>query len=351
MKGTATGKSSAILAGDIGGTKTNLALFDAESWPGPAIAEETFPSSDYPNLETLVKEFLAGIEYHVDSAGFGVAGPVVNGTAKITNLPWAMDEVGLAKALDLKSVRLINDVLALAHALPLLSEKDLHPIRKGRAVKGGALAVIAPGTGLGEAFLAWDGREYQAYASEGGHADFAPADSMQTSLLEYLRKKYGHVSYERVCSGSGLVNIYDFLKESGYGHEPEWLTEKLALSKDRTPVIVKAAMDETMPCPLCQETLKIFAGVLGAEAGNMALKIVASGGVYLGGGIPPRIIPALEGGHFLKAFGSKGRMSSLLEKIPMNVILNPKSALLGAAGHAIGQYLRTKASEDGFTHK
>ena len=351
MKGKSTGKSSAILAGDIGGTKTNLALFDAESWPGPAIAEGTFPSGDYPDLETLVKEFLRGIEYHVHYAGFGVAGPVVNGTAKITNLPWTMDEVGLAQALDLKSVRLINDVLALAHALTLLSEKDLHLLKNGSAFKGGSLAVIAPGTGLGEAFLTWDGIKYQAHPSEGGHSDFAPADSKQSALLEYLRNKYGHVSYERVCSGSGLVNIYDFLKESGCGHEPEWLTEKLALSKDRTPIIVKAAMDEKMPCPLCQETLEIFADVLGAEAGNMALKIVASGGVYLGGGIPPRIIPVLKAGSFLKAFVNKGRMSNLLEKIPVNVILNPKSALLGAAGHAVGQYLRTKASEDGFAHK
>ncbi len=338
-------KTTVVLAGDIGGTKTTLALFEAESGISAPLAEETFPSRDYPCLEVMAQEFLARTRTNVDGACFGVAGPVVNGQAKITNLPWIMDEATLGGALCISSVHLLNDLLALAHAVPFLVGKDLHVLNTGRAVSGGTLAVVAPGTGLGEAYLTWDGRTYRPQPSEGGHADFAPSNALETGLLQYLLERFEHVSYERVCSGSGLVNIYAYLKESGFAEEPEWLAEQMDSAHDRTPVIVKAALDESKPCNLCKTTLEMFVSILGAEAGNMALKVMASGGVYLGGGIPPRLLSNLENGPFMDAFMRKGRMSKLMEGIPIYVILNPKAALMGAASHGIMTYRKIEGSE------
>jgi glucokinase len=337
-------KTTAVLAGDIGGTKTNLAIFTSEAGLRAPLAEATFPSGNYPSLEVLVREFFSRVRTKVDRASFGVAGPVVKGHARITNLPWVMDEAKLADTLGLSSVHLLNDLLALAHAVPFLIEKDLHVLNKGRAVSGGAIAVVAPGTGLGEAYLTWDGTKYQAYPSEGGHADFAPSNELEAGLLQYLLKRFEHVSYERVCSGSGLVNIYSYLKERGYAEEPDWLAEQLVSAHDPAPVIVKAALDSASPCRLCQDTLNMFISILGAEAGNMALKMTASGGVYLGGGIPPHILPALQGGPFMDAFRSKGRMSRLMEEIPVRVILNPKVALLGAACHGMASHCNIEGS-------
>jgi glucokinase len=333
-------KTTAVMAGDIGGTKTHLAVFSSESGLGAPLEEAIFISRDYPSLEALVREFLSRSGTKVDRASFGVAGPVVNGQAKITNLPWIMDEANLADTLGVTSVHLINDLLALAHAVLFLAEKDLHVLNKGHAVSGGAIAVVAPGTGLGEAYLTWDGAEYRAYASEGGHSDFAPSNALEAGLLCYLRERFGHVSYERICSGIGLVNIYAYLKDSGYADEPDWLAEQMVSVHDPTPVIVKAALDEERMCKICQITLNMFISILGAEAGNMALKVMASGGVYLGGGIPPRILSALEGGSFMEAFRHKGRMSKLMEEFPVHVILNPKAALLGAACHGMASQCR-----------
>ncbi len=338
-------KTAAVLAGDIGGTKTHLALFSAESGLSAPLAEETFPSGDYPCLEVMVQEFLARTRTEVGGASFGVAGPVVNGQAKITNLPWVMDEERLSKALGIAPVHLLNDLFALAYAVPFLIDKDLHVLNKGRAVSGGTTAVVAPGTGLGEAYLTWDGRTYRPQPSEGGHADFAPSNALEIGLLQYLLDRLGHVSYERVCSGSGLVNIYAYLKDSGHAEEPEWLAEQMDSAHDHTPVIVKAALDEGKPCNLCQTTLEMFVSILGAEAGNMALKVMASGGVYLGGGIPPRLLSNLENGPFMDAFRRKGRMSKLMEGIPVYVILNPKAALMGAACHGITTYREIHGSE------
>jgi len=194
--------------------------------------------------------------------------------------------------------------------------------------------VIAPGTGLGEAFLVREER-YLAYPSEGGHADFGPNSDLEIGLLRSFQKKFGHVSYERICSGHGLPNIYTYLKESGYAEEPVWLAEQLAAIDDPTPGIVSAALDTYKPCKLCVTTLSVFVSTLGAEAGNLALKVLATGGVYLGGGIPPRIIPALATGQFMKSFTNKGRFSELVSRIPVHVILNPKAALIGAAFHGL----------------
>lgn len=324
-----------ILAGDIGGTKTNLAIYSFDAGPRAPLAEATFPSGDYPSLETLAREFLAGVDLPVDRAAFGVAGPVVSGQATITNLPWVMGEQQLRESLNLSSVRLLNDLLAIAHSVPALEGVDLHNLNEGEAEPGGAIAVVAPGTGLGQAYLTWDGARYRARASEGGHASFAPDAPLQVDLLRFLLGRFEHVSCERVCSGKGLPNIYSYLKESGRAKEPTWLAEQLAEADDPTPVIVRAALDGDRPCDLCIVTLNTFVSILGSEAGNMALKVLATGGVYLGGGIPPRILSALESGRFMAAFQNKGRLADLLGRIPVHVILNPKAALLGAACYGL----------------
>ncbi|HET8840094.1 MAG TPA: glucokinase, partial [Ktedonobacteraceae bacterium] len=297
-----------LLAGDIGGTKTKLAVFSMDSgWRKP-LAEATFPSGHYSSLESLVGEFLKQHHFSIESASFGVAGPVVEGRATITNLPWVLEENHLKQALNIPSVSLLNDLESTAYSVPFLEESDLHTLNAGHAVKGGAIAVIAPGTGLGEAFLIWDGTRYRPHQSEGGHADFAPADTLQLELLRYLQLRYKHVSFERVCSGKGLPNIYNFLKESGYKSEPSWLAEKLGETSDPTPVIVENAQDAARSCEICQLTLEIFVSILGAEAGNLALKVNGTGGVYLSGGIPPRILPFLSEGRFIQAFLRKGRL-------------------------------------------
>ncbi len=330
-----TKQTPVILTGDIGGTKTRLAVFSSEPALGKPLSEATFSSQDYSSLEVIVREFLSRIKIKVDLASFGVAGPVVNGQARITNLPWVLDEKQLAAALGLSRVHLMNDLLAFARAVPLLCPKDLFTLNIGRKVPGGAIAVVAPGTGLGQAYLTWDGIRYLANPSEGGHADFAPSNALEARLLLHLLDRFQHVSTERVCSGIGLTNIYEFLKEIGHGKEPDWLAEQLAAVLDPVPLIVDAALDDTRPCSLCQATLSMFVSILGAEAGNLALKIMASGGVYLGGGIPPRIIPALRKISFMEAFRNKGRMSGLMDEFPIHVILNPKVALMGAACHGL----------------
>jgi glucokinase len=325
-----------LLAGDIGGTKTNLAVFamtDGENdWKKP-LAEATFPSGRYPSLEALVEEFQAQHHFTIERASFGVAGPVVAGRATITNLPWVLEENHLKKALGIPSVNLLNDLNAIAHGVPYLENDDLYTLNAGHPVGRGSIAVVAPGTGLGEAFLTWESGHYHPHTSEGGHADFAPADALQLELLRYLQQRYTHVSFERVCSGKGLPNIYAFLKESGHAQEPAWLAELLATTTDPTPVIVDNALDKERACEICTLTLQMFVSILGAEAGNMALKVLATGGVYLGGGIPPRILPFLSEGRFMQAFLRKGRLSDVLIPVPVYVILNPNIALLGAARH------------------
>src|SRR5579863_7857489 len=265
-----------LLAGDTGGTKTNLALFtDEKNWREP-VNEATFQSGDYPSLEALVQTYLAQQHVSIDHASFGVAGPVMNGQATITNLPWKMDEKDLQDALHIPTVRLLNDLDAIAHAVPFLDARDVSTINQGQVAPKGAIAVIAPGTGLGEAFLTWNGSSYQTHSSEGGHADFAPSNPFELDLLRYLLERFPHVSYERVCSGKGFPNIYAFLKDAGHAVEPDWLAAELAGVIDTTPVIMKAALDMDTPCEIAAATLNTFVSVLGAEAGNMALKVLAT---------------------------------------------------------------------------
>jgi glucokinase len=329
-----------LLVGDIGGTKTILAIYDPGSPPASPMVSKTFPSASYANLESLVREFLSSLDLDVDRAAFGVAGPVVGRRVATTNLPWEIDEESLREALDLSCVLLLNDLEAIAQAIPLLARRDLRSLNRGRPVSRGTIALIAPGTGLGEAFLVWDGSRYRAYPSEGGHVGFAPTNSLEDELLQYLRdrRRFDHVSYERVCSGLGIPTIYAFLKDQGHGEEPGWLAGRLATADDPTPVIVNAALNKEQTSELCIATLTMFVSILGAEAGNLALKVLATGGVYVGGGIPLRIVPVLRDGCFMEAFVRKGRMSGLLSNMPVRVILNPKAALLGTACRGLELY-------------
>jgi glucokinase len=322
-----------FLAGDIGGTKANLAIFASKEELRAPLLEAKLPSADYPSLTALVKDFLSSVKTPIDRAVFGVAGPVTNGRAKITNLPWVIQEIQLQKELAIPEVRLLNDLEAMANAIPLLESTDLYTVNPGSPEPYAPMAVIAAGTGLGEAFLVWDGTRYRTYPSEGGHADFAPRTPFELGLLISMLGRSHHVSYEHICSGIGLPNIYTYLKESGMLEEPAWLAEQLVKVEDHTPIIINAALNEQNSSGICAATLRTFVSILGAEAGNMALKVLATGGIYLGGGISPRILPFLEGGEFMQAFKNKGRFSDLLASIPVQVILNSKVGLIGAAAY------------------
>lgn len=320
-----------ILAGDIGGTNTRLALFEVGRDGLRATVEATLPSRQQPSLEAAARAFLAPHSLPVKHACFGVAGPVVRGRSETTNLPWVVDAREAAAALRLGEVWLINDLEATAYGIAALPPADFVVLNPGAPAGTGNAAVIAAGTGLGEAGLYWDGVRHQPFGCEGGHATFAPLDDTQVALLQYLLKRYAHVSWERVLSGPGLVNIYQFLRDTGAGEEPTWLRENLR-SGDPSAVISRAALEGRSP--LCARALDIFVALYGAEAGNLALKVMATGGVFLGGGIAPKILPKLQEPAFREAFVAKGRMRPLLEAIPVRVIVNDKTALIGAARYA-----------------
>ena len=317
-----------LLAGDIGGTKTALAVYSAEGGPRTPLVETEFPSAKYESLVAIVREFLTGAGLVVERACFAVAGPVIAGSSKVTNLPWHLSEVELATELGLQSVHLVNDLEAIADAMTILGPADLHPLNVGDPVPGGARAVVAPGTGLGEAFLIYDGERYRAFPSEGGHAGFAPANELQAGLLAHLRRKYDHVSVERVCSGPGLINIYEYLRDSGHTPESAELARDLALTEYK-PSVIGGAAQRPDPDPLSRAALDLMVSILGSESGNLALKVLSTGGLYLAGGIPQRILPALENGAFMRAFTAKGRLSDLLERMPVSVCAL-RAALLGA---------------------
>jgi glucokinase len=321
------------LAGDIGGTKTILALIDSEKGVRHPLVEKRFPSDDYDSLEAIIEQFLAETAVSIDTAAFGVAGPVVNNKAHITNLPWVIDAAVISQTFGIPNVYLLNDLEAIANAVPHLEADDLTTLNAGQPEKNGAIAVIAPGTGLGEAFLIWTGDHYQAHPSEGGHTAFGPGNAEQIELLRFLHGRYHHVSYERVCSGIGIPNLYDFLQYNGRFPEPEWLAQAIAAAEDPTPVIVTAAIQDKVT--LCLAVLDLFVDILGDETGNLALKVLATGGVYIGGGIPPRILPHLQQARFLQAFRRKGRFADLMASMPIHVIGHPQAALLGAAYYGL----------------
>jgi glucokinase len=325
-----------VLVGDIGGTKTNLAVFSSDTGPHQPLAEKSYHSAHYDSLEAIVSEFLAESKQIVRFGCFAVAGPVIEGRAQITNLPWVVDAANLKSAFSLSNVTLLNDLESLAYSISTLTSEDILTLSEGTRVAGGNVAVIAPGTGLGEAFLTFKDGRYDAHASEGAHASFSPIGELQIGLLTYLNQKgYDHVSFERVCSGGlGIPNLYAYLKSTAL-EEPPWLAEQLLEAEDPTPVIVSAANDSSRPCELAVAVLDMFIAILGIEAGNLALKVLATGGIYLGGGIPPRILPQLHKPLFLEAFRNKGRFRKMMTDIPVHVILNAKAGLMGAASVAL----------------
>ena len=326
-----------LLVADIGATKTDVALVASGLNPRSFLSRRRFPSTDYRSLSAIAREFIAQLDAPVTQACFDVAGPVVGGRARLTNLPWDVSAEALRQELDLEDVWVINDLAAVAQAVPLLQSTDSHTLNAGKAVEDGAIAVIAPGTGLGEAFIVRDGAAYRGYPSEGGHADFAPTTASQIDLLRYLQQRFEHVSYELVCSGRGIPYLYDFYRDSGHARESSDLAAQLAVIEDRAPLIVESAMRTAAPDALCRAALETFVSVLGAEAGNLALKVVATGGVYIGGGIAPRIVPMLEDGRFITAFRSKGRFAELLLRMPIRVITVDHAALIGAASYGLAR--------------
>jgi len=321
-----------ILAGDIGGTKTVLALFD-DRGPLRPLREETAPSRSAPSLAALARRFLeAAGRPPVAAACFGVAGVVAEGRVRATNLPWEVGEPELAEALGIPRVSLLNDLEAAAYGVLVLEPASLYTLQAGTPRREPAsMALIAAGTGLGEALIPWDGHRHHVLASEGGHVDFAPRNELEAELWAFLHAEFGHVSYERVLSGPGLSNLYRFLRHHRRTPEPAWLTERLAQGD---PSAVVSEVGLAGADPVCVETLTVFCSIYGAEAGNLMLKAMAAGGVYVGGGIAPRILPKLAEGHFVEAFADKGRLAPVLRATPIHVVLEPRAPLLGAADRA-----------------
>jgi glucokinase len=323
-----------VLAGDIGGTKTNLGLFIRGKQRPRLEAMETFSSRDNPNLEGIITRFMDKHNRPITSACLGVAGPVVNGRSRVTNLPWVISESRIRERFNWSRVCLINDLAATALAVPLLKRTELYSLNSRRRQSGKNIALIAPGTGLGVSLAVFQGGQCIPVPSEGGHVDFAPRNDEEIGLWRYLNRRFGHVSIERVLSGPGLYDIYLWLRTSRPDKEPDYL-KKMIRDMDSAKAITRAAMmhDNTV----CRKALTSFVSILGAVSGNFALTGLTTGGVYLGGGIPPKILSFIKDGAFMKAFTDKGRFKDLLEKIPVRVILNDKAALLGAAHCAIKQ--------------
>lgn len=327
--------STYILAGDLGATKTNIALFAADDLQrGPQFAE-SYLNAEHDGLHAIVRKYLAGKPSAISTACFGVAGPVIENHVRMINLDWEVDGAELCAEFGWQSAWLINDLKALANAVPFLQPADLHTFQAGVPEPGGSIAVIAPGTGLGIGYLTWAGGRYTAYATEGGHASFAPETELQQELLEWLRPQLGQIAIEHVCAGVGFPNLYGFLKASGHASEPEWLAAELAAEgDDNNAIIVKHALAQTPGSEICQMALQLFVEILGATSGNLALGMGATGGVYIGGGIPPRIVPALERYGFMKFFLGKTGYEDYLARFPAQLILQPTAALLGAAAYA-----------------
>ncbi len=325
-----------LIAGDIGGTKTDLAIFSSEAGPHAPLAESKVHSADYPSLQAIVKEFLLKTKKPVDRACFAVAGPVIGGRVKTTNLPWVIEDTSLAQELNInvKSVRLINDLEAIARAVPILRPSDVVTINSGKPVPKGAIAVIAPGTGLGESFLTWDGSHYLAHSSEGGHSDFAPSDERQIRLLEYMLKLFDHVSFEHVCSGIGIPNIYRYLRDVEHLVEKPEVAKLVEAAGDPSFEIINSALDPTNPSKLCAATIDLFVSILAAEAGNLAVKVLATGGVYLAGGVAVHTLQVIKQPAFLQRFKRKGRFAELMGRIPIHVVVTP-AGLAGAAAFGL----------------
>ena len=317
-----------ILAGDIGGTNARLAYFQPQNGRFQLVSERVFPSRDHRGLGEIVTRFLDESGTRPEAACFGIAGPVRNGRVETSNLPWVIEQSVLANQIHLAATLLINDLEASAWGIGALGTEDLVTLNPGAGSVSGNQAVVAPGTGLGEAGLFWDGNRHHVFACEGGHTDFAPQGDLQIELLRYLTARFGHVSYERILSGPGLVNVYEFLCANGCGKETTELSAAIQAG-DPAAAISRAALDGNDP--LAGKALDIWISVYGSEASNLALKIMATGGLFLAGGISPKILPRLNGSLFMDAFLAKGRMKPLIEAMPVHVVTNEKAGLLGAA--------------------
>lgn len=320
-----------VLAGDVGATSARLAIVEVTAGGATILYRERFPSQDFPGLAPIVHRFLANAGSEVDRAGFGVACPVIEGDCTTPNLPWTISAPSLAREIGIPRTALINDLQAVGHGLGWLRPEELVTLQSGEPDPRGVVAIIAAGTGLGEAFLVWEGDRHQVHVSEGGHAGYAPNSSLECGLLGFLREKFGHVSRERVLSGSGLASIYRYLVLAGHAPEAVGVQREME-QEDAAAVISRHALAGTDA--LCVKALDVFAGAYGAQAGNLALTVMATGGVYLGGGIAHRIVSKLGDGTFVTAFNAKGRLAGLLAKIPVHVIVNPNAGLLGAAAVA-----------------
>lgn len=322
-----------VLAGDVGGTKVHLALYSFESGRLRQMRDERFSAHEFPSLDAVVEKFLGEQERAaIVAACFGVPGPVRDGRLKLTNLPWILDAHVLAKTLQIDHIFLINDLEATGYGIPELAPESICTLAQGDPAAFGHRGLIAAGTGLGQALLIWDGRSHRPIPSEGGHCDFAARNDREVKLFKYLQGTLnGRVSWERVVSGIGIQNVYAYLRDVEKLEEPAWLRERMA-AEDPNAVIGTCSEDESSP--LCRETMQMFAAAYGAESGNLALKVLALGGVYLGGGIAPKMLKTLKAGGFMQAFLDKGRLRPVLEAIPVRIILDDTCALLGAAAFA-----------------
>jgi glucokinase len=330
-----------ILAGDIGGAHSRLAAFETEGSRLKCVVEKIYRSGEHTGLSEIVADFVKSEGIPVQSACLGVAGPVRSGRCKVSNLPWVIDSKELATQLKLRTVGLINDLEAFAYGIDALESKDFVTIREGSNDAEGNMAVVSAGSGLGEAGIYWDGYRHHPFACEGGHSEFAPKNELEVELLQYLMKKFGnrHVSYERLLSGPGVKNIYEFLRDTAKEEEPAWLKEQLAAAPDAPVLISELALSKKTP--ICDRTLTIFVSVFGSEAGNCALKFMGTGGIYVAG-IAGKIVAKMKEPAFIDAFLDKGRMSSLLEAIPVKIVLNEDSGLIGAARFTLVQKAFTR---------
>lgn len=326
-----------LLAGDVGGTKTNLAIFamDEETNHLTLLRNKRYPSGDFDSLNAIALRFLGKGEEKICAACFGVPGVVRNNRSQPTNLKWEICASTLRADLGVEEVHLLNDLAANAYGISELEETDFHTVQTGLKNASGNRCVISPGTGLGEAGMFWDGKKYRVWACEGGHSDFAPRSDIEIDLLKYLQGLFGHVSNERVISGQGIANIYAFLRDSGYGKQKSSVAEEMK-ANDPAKVITKHAEDQS--CPMCMQAVEIFAHCLATEAANFALKAMATGGVFLGGGVPAKLLWKLSTPAFRDAFVAKGRLESLMETMPVKIVLNDQAALLGAARYALDMF-------------
>ena len=326
-----------VLAGDIGGTSARMAYFNIQDDRIVSVSPRVFPSAQFSGLVDLVEEFVSSRDEKADAACFSIAGAVRREHVFTPNLGWAVDAGEISRRFSIRDVHVINDLEANAYGIATLEQSDFAVLNRGLEDAAGNQAVVSAGTGLGEAGLYWDGSRYHPFATEGGHSDFAPRNRLEVDLFLYLLERFGRVSCERIVSGPGIYNIYQFLRDTGRGTESKEVAEEMKLG-NRPAVISRFALAGA--CALCAQTLEIFISLYGAEAGNCALKVMATGGVFIGGGIAPKIIEKLKGPLFMETFAAKGRLRSLMESMPVRVILNDMTALRGAARYAV-----LKASE------